>query len=85
VIEPYTDAYSDMKSFYQGMLQAQLAEADKTIAKGWRDDGLRERLDAFAQRGLETILSKTLVADTKPNLIIGDIGTKTFPHANDFE
>lgn len=77
VIEPYTDSYSDMKSFYRGMLHAQLKEADKTIANGWRRDGLRERLDTFAQGGLETLISETLAADTRPNLIIGDIGMKT--------
>jgi hypothetical protein len=74
VIEPYTDAYSDMESFYRGMLQAQLREVDKTIANGWLEDGLRERLDAFAKEGLNTLLSQILAVDTKPNLIIGDIG-----------
>ncbi|KAI4851464.1 hypothetical protein E4T44_02115 [Aureobasidium sp. EXF-8845] len=81
VIEPYTDPYSDMKSFYQGMLQAQLAEADKTFAQGWRKDGLRERLDKFAQEGLEKLLAETLTMDTRPNLIIGDIGMSIFPRA----
>jgi hypothetical protein len=74
VIEPYTDSYSDMKSFYQGMLQAQLAEVDKTFAQGWRKDGLRERLDKFSQEGLEKLLAETLTMNTRPNLIIGDIG-----------
>ena len=77
VIEPYTDSFSDMKSFYRGMLHAQLEEADKTVANGWRRDGLRERLDAFVQGGLETLISETFAADTRPNLIIGDIGMKT--------
>jgi hypothetical protein len=74
VIEPYTNPYTDMKSFYQGMMEAQLAVADKTIAKGWRKDGLRERLDKFAQEGLEKLLAETLTMNTRPNLIIGDIG-----------
>jgi hypothetical protein len=78
VIEPYTNPYSNMKSFYQEMLQAQLAEADKTFAKGWRKDGLRERLDKFAQEGLEKLLAETLTMDTRPNLIIGDIGMSIF-------
>ncbi|THY37551.1 hypothetical protein D6C98_10687 [Aureobasidium pullulans] len=77
-IEPYTEPYKGIKSFYRGMLQAQLAEADKTIAKGWREEGLRERLDAFAQVGLETLLSQTLTVDTRPNLIIGDIVIANF-------
>ncbi|KAI5201931.1 hypothetical protein E4T42_07437 [Aureobasidium subglaciale] len=78
VIEPYTDSFSNMKSFYQGMLQAQLADTDKTVAKGWREDGLRERLDAFAEGGLDAILSQTLAVDTRPNLIIGDIVIANF-------
>ena len=81
VIEPYTDPYPDMESFYREMLQAQLAEADKTVANGWRENGLRERLDAFAQEGLDTLLSETLTLDTRPNLIIGDMGMSTFLHA----
>jgi hypothetical protein len=80
VIEPYTDPFLDMKSFYQGMLQAQLAEADKTFAQGWRKDGLRERLDKFAQEGLEKLLAEILTMDTRPNLIIGDIGMSIFLH-----
>lgn len=83
VIEPYTNPYPDMESFYRGMLQAQLDEADKTIANGWREEGLRERIDAFAQGGLETLLSETLAADTRPNLIIGDMGMKDFLHATE--
>jgi len=73
VIEPYTNPYSDMESFYREMLQAQLAEADKTVANGWRENDLRERLDNFAQGGLETLLSETLTEKTKPVLIIGDM------------
>jgi len=80
VIEPYTGPYPDMKSFYQDMLRAQLKEADRSrVAKGWRENGLRERLDAFAERGLQSVLSKTLVKDVEPSLIIGDVGTFHFP------
>lgn len=60
VIEPYTDPYPDIKSFYRGTLQAQLKEADKTVANGWRENGLRERLDAFALDGLDRLLLETL-------------------------
>ena len=74
VIEPYTNPYSDMESFYREMLQAQLAEADKTVVNGWREDGLRERLNNFAQGGLKSLLSETLTEKTRPVLIIGDIG-----------
>lgn len=81
VIEPYTNSYSDMKTYYREMLQAQLTEADKTVANGWRENGLRERLDAFAQEGLDRLLSETLTVDTRPNLIIGDMGMSTFLHA----
>ncbi|KAI5198643.1 hypothetical protein E4T39_06729 [Aureobasidium subglaciale] len=74
VVEPYDGPYSDMKSMYKGMLKAQLAEADRSrVAEGYREDGLRERLDAFAERGLETVLSQSLPETVKPNLIIGDV------------
>ena len=75
VVEPYTGPYPDMKSFYKDMLRAQLEEADRSrVAKGWRENGLRDRLDAFAERGLESVLSKTLAKDVEPSLIIGDVG-----------
>lgn len=75
VVEPYTGPYSDMKSFYKDMLRAQREEADRSrVARGWRENGLRDRLDAFAERGLESVLSKTLAKDVEPSLIIGDIG-----------
>ena len=75
VVEPYTGPYPDMKSFYKDMLRAQLEEADRSrVARGWRENGLRDRLDAFAERGLESVLSKTLAKDVKPSLIIGDVG-----------
>jgi len=75
VVEPYTGPYPDMKSFYKGMLSAQLKEADRSaVAKGWRENGLRERLDAFADRGLESLLSKALAKEVEPCLIIGDVG-----------
>lgn len=75
VVEPYTGPYTDMKSFYNDMLRAQLGEADRSrVARGWHEDGLRDRLDAFAERGLESVLSKTLVKDVEPCLIIGDVG-----------
>jgi len=75
VVEPYTGPYPDMKSFYKDMLRAQLKEAERSpVAKGWRENGLRERLDAFAERGLDSVLSKTLTEDVEPCLVIGDVG-----------
>jgi len=75
VIEPYTGPYPDIKTFYNDMLHAQLKEADRSrVAKGWREHGLRERLDLFAEKGLEDVLLKTLPQDVKPSLIIGDVG-----------
>lgn len=75
VVEPYTGPYPDMETFYKNMLRAQLQDADRSrVAKGWRENGLRDRLDAFAESGLETVLLKTLAKDVKPSLIIGDIG-----------
>jgi len=75
VVEPYTGPYPDMKSFYKDMLRAQLKEADRSaVAKGWHENGLRDRLDAFADRGLESVLSKALAKDVEPRLIIGDVG-----------
>lgn len=57
------------------MLKQQLKEADRSrVTKGWRHDGFRERLDAFAERGLESVLSNTLPKDVQPGLIIGDVG-----------
>jgi hypothetical protein len=84
VVEPYTGPYPDMKSYYRDMLRVQLQEADRSrVANGWRQNGLRGRLDAFAERGLEGVLSKTLGKQVKPGLIIGDIGmfllSKMFP------
>ncbi|KAH8666979.1 hypothetical protein BX600DRAFT_511862 [Xylariales sp. PMI_506] len=74
VVEPYTSPFTDMKSFYRGMLQAQLKEADRSlVAKGWHEDGLRDRLDVFAEKDLESILSKVLSKDVEPRLIIGDV------------
>lgn len=75
MVEPYTGPYPDMKSFYKDMLQAQLEEADRSrVAKGRRENGLRDRLDAFAERGLENVLSKKLAKDVEPSLIVGDVG-----------
>ncbi|KEQ92097.1 hypothetical protein AUEXF2481DRAFT_43499 [Aureobasidium subglaciale EXF-2481] len=74
VVEPYDGPYPDMKSMYEGMLEAQLAEADRSrIAEGYRENGLRETLDAFAEQGLEIILSQNLPETVTPNLIIGDV------------
>lgn len=83
VVEPYTGPYSDMKGFYKAMLREQLAEADKSrVAKGWRENGLRDRLDAFAEKGLDSILSKTIAKDVRPNLIIGDVGMCPFSYCS---
>ncbi|KAH0351792.1 hypothetical protein KCU83_g4015, partial [Aureobasidium melanogenum] len=74
VIEPYNGLYSDMISMYKGMLQAQLAEADRsTVVKGYHDSELRGRLNAFAGRGLGKILTRVLPQNVKPNLIGGDL------------
>ena len=74
-VEPYNGPYPDMESMYKGMLQAQLVEADRSrVAQGWKEDGLRDRLDAFAERGLEDILTRSLPEHVRPNLIIGDVG-----------
>ncbi|KAI5237519.1 hypothetical protein E4T43_07987 [Aureobasidium subglaciale] len=74
VVEPYDGPYPDIKSMYKGMLKAQLAEADRSrVARGYRENGLRERLDAFAEQGLEIVLSHSLPVIVKPNLIIGDV------------
>ncbi|THX33699.1 hypothetical protein D6D10_07762 [Aureobasidium pullulans] len=73
-VEPYNGPYPDMESMYKGMLQAQLVEADRSrVAQGWKEDGLRDRLDAFAERGLGGILTKDLPEHVRPNLIIGDV------------
>ncbi|THZ23826.1 hypothetical protein D6C91_03515 [Aureobasidium pullulans] len=73
-VEPYNGPYPDMGSMYKGMLQAQLVEADRSrVAQGWKEDGLRDRLDAFAERGLGGILTKNLPEHVRPNLIIGDV------------
>lgn len=78
VVEPYDGPYADMKSYYEGMLRGQLAEADRSrVANGWRDTDLRTRLDRFASEGLESVLSKVLVEDVRPGLIIGDVGMAT--------
>lgn len=78
VVEPYNGPYADMKTFYKGMLRGQLAEADRSrVANGWRGTDLRTRLDRFASEGLESVLSKVLVEDIRPGLIIGDVGMST--------
>lgn len=78
-VEPYNGPYPDMESMYKGMLQAQLVEADRSrVAQGWKEDGLRDRLDAFAERGLGGILTKNLPEHVRPNLIIGDVGMSLF-------
>ena len=75
VVEPYTGPYPDMKSFYKDMLRAQLAEADRSpVAKGWCENGLRDKLDVFAERGLESVLSKSLTKEVETSLVIGDVG-----------
>jgi hypothetical protein len=75
VVEPYTGPFADMKTLYQNMLRMQLKEADRSlVALGWRGNGLRDRIDAFAERGLESVLSKVLTQDVEPRLIIGDVG-----------
>ncbi|KAG9667012.1 hypothetical protein KCU99_g9975, partial [Aureobasidium melanogenum] len=74
VVEPYNGPYSDMISMYKGMLQAQLAEADRSpVVKGYRDSGLRDRLNAFAERAIEDILTRVLPQNVRPNLILGDV------------
>lgn len=78
-VEPYNGPHPDMESMYRGMLQAQLVEADRSrVAQGWKKDGLRDRLDAFAERGLEGMLTKDLPEHVRPNLIIGDVGMSLF-------
>lgn len=74
VVEPYDGPYPDMISMYKGMLQAQLKEADRSFVKGYRDTELRERLNAFAEKGLDNLLTKFLPEKVRPNLIIGDVG-----------
>ncbi|KAK6005930.1 hypothetical protein QM012_007572 [Aureobasidium pullulans] len=74
VVEPYNGPYPDMISMYKGMMQAQLLDADRSpVVKGYRDSGLRDRLNAFAERGLEDTLTKILPQHVRPNLIIGDV------------
>ncbi|KAH0378680.1 hypothetical protein KCU92_g8583, partial [Aureobasidium melanogenum] len=79
VVEPYNGLYSDMISIYKGMLQAQLAEADRSpVVKGYRDSGHRDRLNAFAERAIEDILTRVLPQIVRPNLILGDIAVGDF-------
>lgn len=75
VVEPYTGPYPDMISMYKGMMQSQLVEADRSpVVKGYLDNDLRDRLNAFAERGLENVLTKIISPDIRPNLILGDVG-----------
>ncbi|KAH0367049.1 hypothetical protein KCU65_g4918, partial [Aureobasidium melanogenum] len=79
VVEPYDGPYSDMISMYKGMVKAQLKEADRSlVVKGYCDSGLRDRLNAFADRGLDKILTKVLPQNVRPNLIIGDVVIANF-------
>ncbi|TIA36190.1 hypothetical protein D6C83_06644 [Aureobasidium pullulans] len=85
-VEPYNGPYPDMDSMYKGMLQAQLVEADRSrVAQGWKEDGLRDRLDAFAERGLENILARSLPEHVRPNLIIGDVDDTNATGSFEFE
>ncbi|KAL3418724.1 phosphotransferase enzyme family protein [Phlyctema vagabunda] len=79
VVEPYTGPFAAMKIFYKKMLEAQLKEADRSpVARGWKENRLRERLDAFADKGLESILSNVLTQAVEPRLIIGDVVIANF-------
>ncbi|KAH0254492.1 hypothetical protein KCU91_g17973, partial [Aureobasidium melanogenum] len=78
VVEPYDGPYPDMISMYKGMLQAQLKEADRSFVKGYRDNGFRDRLNAFAEKGLDNLLTKFLPEKVRPNLIIGDVVIANF-------
>lgn len=75
VVEPYNGPYPDMISMYKGMLQAQIAEADRSpVVKGYKDSEIRNRLNKFAEKGLADVLTRILPRDVRPNLIIGDVG-----------
>lgn len=59
------------------MLQAQLVEPDRSPespdVKAYRDSGSRDRLNAFAERGLDNILTEILPQNVWSNLIISDV------------
>ncbi|KAH8892933.1 hypothetical protein GQ53DRAFT_685467 [Thozetella sp. PMI_491] len=60
--------YEDM---YIGTLDKQLSLADGSpLFKGWRRDGLRERLDKFRAEGIAKVLEE--LTDKTPTLIHGD-------------
>lgn len=76
---PYGGPFPSMDALYGGILEYQLAEADRSeLVKGWRTTGLRERLDKFAAHGIDELLRK-LPAD-RQTLIHGDYSEPTpFP------
>lgn len=72
VIEPYSGPYDTVHAFYSGMFDEQLKEADRSpLAKGWREDGIRDRLERFKAEGFQKLWSEAKV-DTRRALIHGD-------------
>ncbi|CAD0085073.1 unnamed protein product [Aureobasidium mustum] len=85
VVEPYNGPYPDMISMYKSMLQAQIAEADRSpVVKGYKHSEIRSRLDKFAEKGLADVLTRILPRDVRPNLIIGDL-LRTFFDPDTFQ
>ena len=60
---------------YAAYLKTELEIADKCdIVKGWRETGLRSRIDKFATERLVPLLSSGPDAQTQPTYVHGDLG-----------
>ncbi|KAK0642173.1 phosphotransferase enzyme family protein [Cercophora newfieldiana] len=62
--------------FLKARLASKLNDADKSPAlRGWKDNGVRERVDAFLDSGLDTALQESGVDEGQRVLVHGDLTT----------
>lgn len=72
----YGGPHDCLADLYREMINKQLLLADKSaVIGGWRDSGLRERLEMFLKAGLDQAL-KAVVSE-RPILVHGDLGEVT--------
>ena len=71
---PCGGPFPNYAAFLRGMCKWQLSAADRSqYLNGWKDvPGLRKRIDAFFDQGLERVLDG--VFEDKPTMIHGDLG-----------
>ncbi|KAF9885584.1 hypothetical protein FE257_012790 [Aspergillus nanangensis] len=72
---PIGAPYETYQDLYKGLLRRQLELSDSSdVLNGWRDSGLRDRLDKFLAEGIDAIFKTTAVSSRKC-LVHGDLST----------